>query len=55
MPEQKAEIDLAPPRSRSIWPWHVALLSAVFIAWYALTRGARTKRPSPGGTPGTSA
>jgi sulfonate transport system permease protein len=38
MPEQKAEIDLVPPRSRSIWPWHVALLSAVFIAWYALTR-----------------
>jgi NitT/TauT family transport system permease protein len=38
MPGQKAEIDIAPARSRTIWPWHVALLGAVFIAWYALTR-----------------
>src|SRR5262249_61406150 len=28
----------AQARSRAMWPWHIALLAVVFLAWYGLTR-----------------
>ena len=38
MPEPKADIQLAQARPRVMWHWHVALLGAVLVAWYVLTR-----------------
>jgi len=38
MPEPKADIQLAQPQPRAMWPWHVAMLGAMLLAWYVLTR-----------------
>jgi NitT/TauT family transport system permease protein len=38
MPEPRADIQLAQARPRAMWPWHVAMLGAVLLAWYLLTR-----------------
>ena len=38
MPELKAEAELAADHPRAMWPWHLALLGALFLAWYGLTR-----------------
>jgi NitT/TauT family transport system permease protein len=38
MPEPRADIQLAQARPRAMWPWHVAMLGAVLLAWYVLTR-----------------
>ena len=38
MPEPTAEIQVAASAPRSMWPWHAALLGALLLAWYGLTR-----------------
>jgi len=37
MSELKADTEAAAKR-RAMWPWHLALLAAMFLAWHGLTR-----------------
>src|SRR4051794_41888455 len=38
MPEPKADLRVVAVAPRSMWPWHAALLGALLLAWYGLTR-----------------
>ncbi len=38
MPVPKAELQPIIVKRRAMWPWHLALLIALFAAWYVLTR-----------------
>jgi NitT/TauT family transport system permease protein len=38
MPAPKADTEAAAVRQRTMWPWHIMLLAALFLAWYGLTR-----------------
>jgi len=38
MPELKADTEAAAVKRRGMWPWHLVLLAAMFLAWYGLTR-----------------
>ena len=38
MPGPKIDTQAALAKRRTMWPWHLALLAAVFITWYGLTR-----------------
>ena len=38
MPAPKVDTEVAAIRQRIMWPWHLALLGSLFLAWYGLTR-----------------